>query len=84
MEDAQKTVDAQKLTYPIAYGLSGSTLGESLGLYYHPKGFIHATGFIIKPDGTVCVAVYGTGAIGRLSAKDTLMVIDFYQARDKP
>ncbi len=41
------------------------------------KGFIHATAFIIRPDGTIENAVYSTGPIGRFTATDTIMLIDY-------
>ena len=45
------------------------------------KGYLHSTGFLIKPDGSVANAVYSTGSIGRLTAEDSLRVIDYLSGR---
>ena len=42
-------------------------------------GFLHATGFLLRPDGEVAQAVYATGPIGRLVPLDTLRVLEFLQ-----
>lgn len=77
LDDAQKTIERHKLTFPVAYGLSARDFSERTGAFFdEQKGHLHATGFLIAPDGTVATAVYSTGAIGRLTAADTLAMID--------
>lgn len=72
-EDARKAKRELNLSYPIAYGLSGEEISALTGAYYEAqKKFIHATGFILKPDSTVAAAVYSTGPIGRYTAADAL------------
>ncbi|MFQ5893484.1 MAG: peroxiredoxin, partial [Nitrospinota bacterium] len=41
--------------------------------------YLHATGFILWPDGTIFLSVYSSGAIGRLVANDTIGLIRHYQ-----
>lgn len=78
MEDAQKMVERNKLTFSLAYGMVAKEFADMTGAFFDTKkGFLHATAFIIKPDGTIGDAVYSTGSIGRLTAADTLMLIDF-------
>lgn len=78
LEDAQKMVERNKLTFPVAYGMDAKKFAGMTGAFYDEKKlFIHATGFIIKPDGTIEGAVYSTGPIGRLVAADTLLLIDY-------
>ena len=78
MEDAQKMVERNKLTFSLAYGMVAKEFADMTGAFFDTKkGFLHATAFIIKPDGTIGDAVYSTGPIGRLTAADTLMLIDF-------
>jgi peroxiredoxin len=77
LEDAQKMVDRHKLTFSLAYGMDTKEFANMTGAFFSDeKGFIHATGFIIRPDGGVDDAVYSTGPIGRLTAADALMLID--------
>ena len=48
------------------------------GAYYEiRRSIIHATGFIIKPDGKLVHAVYSSGPIGRYAAIDCIRMIDF-------
>ncbi len=78
LEDAQKMVERRKLTFPLAYGMDAKRFSGMTGAFYDEKKlFLHATAFIIRPDGTVEGAVYSTGPIGRLVAADTLMLIDY-------
>lgn len=79
-EDARKMIERNKLTFPVAYGLDAKDFAGKTGAFFDAKkGFLHATSFMIKPDGTLADAVYSTGPIGRLTAKDTLMLIDFFK-----
>ena len=65
LEDAKKTVDRYKLTLPVAYGVNAQEFSETTGAFYDAKnGFLHATGYVIDPDGKITVAVYSTGPIG--------------------
>ncbi len=78
LEDAQKMVERRKLTFPLAYGMDAKKFAGMTGAFYDEKKlFLHATGFIIRPDGTIEGAVYSTGPIGRLVAADALMLIDY-------
>ena len=72
-DEATKSRRELKVTYPLAFGLDVEEIAEKTGAYFEPKKkFLHATGFILKPDGTVAHAVYSTGPIGRYTASDAL------------
>ncbi|MBA4397170.1 MAG: hypothetical protein C0394_07295 [Syntrophus sp. (in: bacteria)] len=78
LENMQKMVERRKLSFSMAYGLNARVFAAQTGAFFdEEKGYIHATGFILRPDGTIEDAVYSTGPIGRLSAADTLMLIDY-------
>jgi len=54
------------------------------GAYYDTnKKFIHATGFLIRPDNTIEVACYSSGPIGRFVPQDVLNLVKFYKSREK-
>jgi peroxiredoxin len=79
-EDAQKTLEDNTLTYPVLYGLDAREMVSTIGAYINEEPlYLHATGFILRPDGTIAVAVYSSGAIGRLVADDTARLIRHYQ-----
>lgn len=75
-DGARKVVRELGLSYPMTYGLSAPAIAASTGAYYEPEErYLHATAFILKPDGNVAAAVYSTGAIGRYAAADALDVV---------
>ena len=79
LEDARKSVERKKLTFPIAYGLDARAFAAMTGAFFDDvRGFIHATGFILRPDGKVDEAVYSTGPIGRFTPADALSMIDYH------
>lgn len=76
-------VEEGKLGFPIGYGLDVKDIAERFGAFYDEgRGFLHATGFLVRPDGKIANAVYSTGSIGRLTPADSLRLIDYYQKRE--
>ncbi len=83
-EDAQKTVEKYSITFPVGYGLDGPKVSEQTGAFYDgEKGNLHATGFVLSPDGKILNAVYSTGPVGRLVAADTLALIKYLREKQK-
>jgi peroxiredoxin len=81
-EDAQKTAEEYGVTFKVGYGLNAVEVSAQTGAFYDKdKGHLHATGFILVPDGMIANAVYSTGAVGRLVAADCLALIRYL--RDK-
>lgn len=75
-EEARNSARELKLSYALGYGLSAEEISALTGAYYEAqKKFLHATGFILKPDASIAAAVYSTGAIGRYAAADALDVV---------
>jgi len=78
LEDARKSVERKKLTFPIAYGLDARAFAAMTGAFFNDvRGYLQATGFILKPDGKVEQALYSTGPIGRFTPADVLSLIDY-------
>ena len=48
-----------------------------LGFVFAVAVFLHATGFLLDPEGVVDIAVYSNGAIGRLTADDSLQILEY-------
>lgn len=81
-EDALKTVDKYNITFKVGYGLNAEETSALTGAFYEKEpGYLHATGFILAPDGKIANAVYSTGPVGRLVAADALALIKYL--RDK-
>jgi len=82
IEDTTKTVKDHQLTFPVAYGLEAKEVSSVTGACYDDqKKFIHATGFLFNREGTIIVASYSTGAIGRLTPQDCISLITFLQTK---
>lgn len=79
LDAARETVAKLGLSYPVGYGLEPEVFAAHFGAYYadDDEPYLHATGFLIDPAGTVDIAVYSSGAIGRFTADDSLQILDY-------
>jgi len=76
-----------RLGIRLGYGLDREEIASATGAFYEAEGnfgagkggFLHATGFILDDDGKVRIAVYSTGAVGRLTPEDCLGYIDAFK-----
>ena len=64
-------VDKLHLEFPVGYGIDAACIAATLGAYINddPR-YVQGTGFVLDPDGRVLIALYSSGAIGRLLADD--------------
>jgi peroxiredoxin len=74
VDDATTTaalVGKLRLGFPVGYGADADAIAAATGAYVNdaPR-YLHSTGFILDPEGTVRLAVYSSGAIGRLVPED--------------
>ncbi len=75
-EYALQTVERYRLTYTVGYGLDPRKVSTLTGAFYSERdNYLHATGFIIGPEGRIEDAVYSTRSIGRLVARDCIEFI---------
>jgi alkyl hydroperoxide reductase subunit AhpC len=82
IEKAGEMVEKIGITYSVGYGLVAEDISRITGAYYEKeKKFLHATGFLLRPEKTIVVACYSTGPIGRFVARDVLKVVKFYKSR---
>jgi peroxiredoxin len=83
-EKAAETVTELALRFPVGYGLPLRETAATLGAFYEDKrGFLQATGFVVRPDRTIAVAQYSSGPIGRLVWQDVLGLVQFYKTQAK-
>lgn len=76
---AREMIDKCQLTFPVGYGLPLTQTAATLGAYYEERrGILHATGFVLRRDGSVGVACYSSGAIGRLVSEDVVRIVRFW------
>jgi peroxiredoxin len=80
IEDARKMTDRHGITFPVGYGLVAEEISRVTGAYYDKEEmYLHATGFLLRPDKTILIACYSSGAIGRLVPKDVLQLTRYFK-----
>ena len=81
VEKTQELVDNLGITFPIAYGLDVKMVSRFTGSFYEKeKEYLQPTGIIIRPDKTIEITVYSTGAVGRVVAQDVLGLVKYYKS----
>lgn len=84
IEKARETVDKLGISYPVAHSLDAMEVSRITGAYYdNERKFLHATGFLIRPDNKIDVVCYSSGPVGRFVAKDLLGLVKFYKKQKK-
>ena len=77
-EHAQKMVQSHNLTFPVLYGLDAGEMAATIGAYISEnKAYMHATGFVLRPDNAIELSGYSSGPISRITADDALSMIDY-------
>ena len=83
-EEAQKTVERHHIAFPVLFGADPAEVAKSFGTHRATNAhgtYVDSTGFIVDPNGAIVVAVYSSGAIGRIVADDALGFIKYLQSR---
>lgn len=83
VEQAAQLKDGMRLRYVnVLAELDGAAVAESTGaaLQTGDKTFLHATAFLLHPDGHIVNSVYSSGPIGRFTANDVLKKVVFDKA----
>ena len=84
LDKASETVTEHALGFPVGYALPVKETAATLGAFYEEKrGFLHATGFVVRPDRTIAVSQFSSGPIGRLVWQDVLGLVQFYKKQTK-
>lgn len=82
-DEARATVEEHRLEFPVGFGLDPARARDELGAYLgEDDRFIQATGFVLRPGGRVALAVYSSGAVGRLVAADVLGLVEYARSRE--
>ena len=81
-ENAKGTAETLGLGYPVAHGLPLEKTHQALGCFYEERRqILHATGFLLRPGGEIAIALYSSGAIGRLRPDEILRLVEFWKSR---
>lgn len=80
--EARKTITECDVNFPVAYGADCKAISALTGCFYEERRqILHSTGYVLRPDGTIAVAVYSTGPIGRLVWQDVLAFVQSQKKR---
>ena len=85
--DATAMVKRSQLTFPVLYAADPDWLAKNLGAYVSDDAhgrYVNSTAFILDPKERVVLAVYSSGAVGRLVAEDALGLIGYLQKQPAP
>jgi peroxiredoxin len=78
-EDTSAELAAKrKLRFPVGHSADADKVAAAIGAYVNDDPhYLQSTGVILAPDGTVCLAVYSSGVIGRLVPDDVVGFIRY-------
>ncbi len=76
-EGARAMKEDEALDFPVLHGLDVDEIHERLGLYVERGARTHLqpAQFILRPDGTIHLATYSSGKVGRLRATEALDIV---------
>ena len=84
IEKTKEYADKLGITYTMAYGMDAEAVSDLTGAFYEKeKKFIQPTGFLLRPDKTIEVAVYCSCPVGRFVAQDVLKLVRYYKSLKK-
>ena len=79
-EHAQKMRDKHEIDFRLGYRVDAVAFARATGCFYDADNlYLHASSYILRPDGTIASAVYSTGAGGRLQAEEALEQVKFFR-----
>ena len=74
-------VEKRRLSFPIGHSADAAAVAAAVGAYTNTDPLhLESTGFVLAPDGTVLIAVYSSGAIGRLVPDDVVGFLAYIQS----
>lgn len=81
-DTAAELVAKRKLSFPVGYDADADQIAAAIGAYVNDDPhYLQSTGIILAPNGTVCLAVYSSGAIGRLVPDDVAGFVKYVSTR---
>lgn len=73
-----ETIAEHKLTFPVGHSADARAIADATGAFVNDDPLhLQSTGFVVDPEGRVVVAVYSSGAIGRLVPEDVIGLVKY-------
>ncbi len=86
-DEAVQSIEASKGNCPGGHSVDPAYISEMTGAFYateageKPRPFLHATNFLLSPDGKVNISLYSSGPLGRLVWQDVIQAVQFRKKR---
>ena len=82
VDDVETTAalkEGLRVGYPMYAGLDANAVAEATGAHIQTgdRTFLHATCFLVNPDGVIIAASYASGPLGRMWAHEILRSVQF-------
>lgn len=72
-----------RLTFPVGFGADTAGIAALTGAFVGEQAaYLQSTGFVLDRQGRILVAVYSSGAIGRLVPDDVVGFVRYVDGRD--
>ncbi len=83
VEQTTELKEGLRVGFPMFAEIDAAAVAEATGAFMQSgdRTFLHATGFLLTPEGTVAAAVYATGPIGRFTPSDILRSVLFAKSQ---
>lgn len=83
VDDTSTLKQGLHVGFPMFAELNAEAVSQATGAFMQSgeRTFLHATSFLVRPDGLIDSALYSTGPIGRLTPGDVLRKVAFAQAQ---
>ena len=83
VETTAKLKEGLQVGYPMYAGLDAHAVAEATGAHIQTgdRTFMHATAFLVNPEGVIAAASYATGPLGRMWAHEILRSVQFQMDR---
>jgi len=84
VEDVASLKEGLRVGFPMLAELDVEQVADATGAFVQrgERPMVHATGFLLRPNGEVASATYSTGPVGRITASDVLRVVAFLRSRE--
>ena len=78
---AKGLVEKLRLNFTVGFGANADTIAALTGAYVaEGSAYVQSTGFVLDPHGRILIAVYSSGAIGRLVPEDVVGFVKYVDA----
>ena len=79
IDNVRKLKENLRVGFPMYAEVDAAAVSAATGAHMQTgkKTFLHATGFLVNPQGMIINAVYSTGPIGRFTASEILRKVRF-------